>query len=274
MQISGVRFQASSGLPIVVLGLVGTLYAISFAQQIQTDVAAIFDVASVKASSGQRVAGRKGPPPFSSDPTRLAARNLTLKGLISRAYGIEEFQIVGGPTWIESDRYDIDATVENPVARERMLSMLQALLADRFLLKLHHETKPIQRYVLVVAKNGPKFGPHFHPTEKQSTSGAGGSPTYQSPKDGLKAYTMAHLAFFLSDNRDWWDPDATDGSAQNPPPVLDQTALIGAYDIVLNWASRRDWLTAFEQETGLKLELRRIPSEVLVVDSAAKPTPN
>ena len=179
--------------------------------------------------------------------------------------------MLGGPAWVDSDRYDIDAKVENPTSREHMLVMLQALLADRFRLRLHRETKPVPRYVLVVAKNGPKFGPHFHPAEAASPAPPGYRPT---AKDGLKAYTMAHLAFFLSDSRDWWDPDAASGANPSPPPVVDQTGLTGTYDILLNWASHRDWLATFEQDTGLKLELRRISSELVVVDGATKPTPN
>jgi uncharacterized protein (TIGR03435 family) len=184
---------------------------------------------------------------------------------------IDDSQVLGGPAWIDSDPYDIDARVESPTDREHMLLMLQALLADRFLLKLHRETKVIQRYVLVVSKNGPNIGPHFHPAETASPTAPGRSPT---AKDGLKGYTMARLAFFLSDNRDWWDHDTADGMNSNPQPVLDQTGLTGTYDIVLNWASRRDWLAAFERDTGLRLELRKISSEMIVVDSATKPAPN
>lgn len=254
-------------------GLLGALFSTSFGQQVPVDKVMTFDVASVKASpaGGDQFRGRKGAPPFTSDPTRMAARHLTLKGLISRAYGIDESQVLGGPAWIDSDRYDIDAKVENPTDRGHMLIMLQALLSDRFRLRIHRDTKPIQQYVLAVAKNGPKFGPHFHPAETTPNAPSGNRPT---AKDGLKAYTMPHLAFFLSDNRDWWDPEAAGGANPTPLPVLDQTGLTGTYDIVLNWTSRRDWLAAFEQDTGLKLELRRISSGVVVVDSATKPAPN
>ena len=159
-------------------GFLGALLATSFGQQIPTDKAVTFDAASVKASSTEKQlgGGRKGEPPFTTGPTRLAARHLTLKGLISRAYGIDESQVSRGPTWIDADRYDIDAKVENPTSREAMLGMLRALLADRFRLRMHRETKTVPRYVLVVAKNGPKFGPHFHAAETAPPA-AGNRPT-------------------------------------------------------------------------------------------------
>ena len=234
--------------------------------------AATFDVASVKPSSpvATAVPGRKGVSPFSTGPTRLTARRLTLQSLISRAYGVDVSQVSGGPGWIDSDEYDIDAAVEAPASREQMLVMLQALLADRFRLTLHRETRQVARYVLVVAKNGPKFGPHFHAAE-----GGPLPPNYRpTAQDGLKQYTMARLAFFLSDNREYWDPDAGGGANPKPLPVVDQTGLTGTYDIVLDWTSRRDWLASFERDTGLKLELRKSSSELVVVDSAARPTPN
>jgi uncharacterized protein (TIGR03435 family) len=249
--------------------LLGVWCATSFDQQIPDDQAIAFDVASVKVSSGegsQPGGGRKGAPPFAVGPTRLAARHLTLRDLIARAYEVDESEVAGGPTWINSDRYEIDARVEKPAGRERMLGMLQQLLAERFRLKVHRESKMVPRYLLLVGRNGPKFGPHFHAADAPA---AGSSP---GKREELKGYTMARLAFFLSDNRDWWDRDAADGA--NPPPVLDQTGLAGAYDIMLNWTSRRDWLAVFEQDTGLKLELRRVSAEMVVVDRASKAAVN
>ena len=231
-----------------------TLVAAGFGQQIPDDSPG-FDVVSVKPSVGDAGSGRgrKGPAPFAIEPTRLTARHLTLKGLIARAYSVDESLVRGGPGWLDSDRYDLDARVEKAAGREQMLAMLQSVLAHRFLLKLHRETKLVPQYVLVVGKSGPKFGPNFHTAEA-------------SAKDGFRNYTMAHVAYFLFDNRDWWDSEAG--------PVLDETGLGGSYDLILNMRSRKDWLANFEQDTGLKVELRRISSELVVVDSARKPTGN
>jgi uncharacterized protein (TIGR03435 family) len=222
-----------------------------------------FDVASVKPSSSEfndAGTGRKGPPPFSTEPTRLAARGLTLKKLIAHAYGLDDSLVSGGPAWTEDDCYDVDARTESPASKEQMLLMLRTLLADRFALKFHRETKSVPEYVLVVAKNGPRYGPHLQPTQQ----GSAPPPSGQIP---LKNKTMKDLAFFLSDNRQNWDPGAGDGPA---PPVLDRTGLTGAYDIFLTFAPSRDFLSVFEQELGLKLELRKIPSELFIIDAATR----
>ena len=147
-----------------------------------------------------------------------------------------------------------------------MLLMLRSLLADRFQLKFHRESKEIAQPVLTVARNGPKFGPQFHPTQDAAIP-----PEYRIP---LKEYTMEHLAFFLTDNRHMWDPDAGDPADPNQPPVLDQTGVAGTYDIGLNWAPRRDWLAGFERQLGLHLELRKLPNDVIVIESAARPSAN
>ena len=99
-------------------------------------------------------------------PGRLSATGITAKFLISMAYGVKEFQVSGGPGWIDSQRYDLDAKEEEsqPEAehklpfekvREHNQLMMQSLLADRFKLKVSHQTKELPIYALVVAKNGP-----------------------------------------------------------------------------------------------------------------------
>ena len=102
----------------------GICFAATVAQQAVPDKAPMFDVASVKLSSSQISGlggGRKGPPPFTTDPKRLAARGVTLKRLISHAYTVEESRVSGGPAWTENERYDIDAKTESPATREEMM---------------------------------------------------------------------------------------------------------------------------------------------------------
>lgn len=251
----------------------GICFAATIAEQAVPDRAPRFEVVSVKTSSSQISGlgrGRKGPPPFTTDPKRLAARGLTLKRLISHAYSVDESRVSGGPVWTENDRYDIDAKTESPATREEMMLMLRTLLSDRYRLKFHREIKAIPQNVLVVAKNGPKYGPHF------SAAQEGAAPPSRLDKRpagqiALKGKTMKDLAFFLTDNQHMWDPDADDGAG---PPVLDQTGLTGTYDIVMSFASRRDWLAVFDQELGLKVEMRKISSELFVIESAARPTAN
>ena len=102
------------------------------------------------------------------NPSGLSGTNVTLAMLIRTAYGVEENQISGGPSWLKSDHYDVDAKMDSPTAEalhklaedQRRLAiqhMLQALLADRFKLAVHHDSKELSIYALVVAKSGPKL---------------------------------------------------------------------------------------------------------------------
>ena len=253
----------------VLAGLLGTAPAISFGQQSPPGKQIAFDAASIRVNTGENNPApgrRKGPAPFTVDPTRLTIRRLALRGIISRAYAVEDAQVTGGPAWIDEERYDIEATVEQPTDREHILIMLQALLAQRFRLQVRKEDKIEQRYALVVAKGGPNYGPHFHVSEAAAAPSA--KPSFS---DGLKGYTMPKLAFFLTDNRDWWDPDAASGLRSNSLPVIDETGLTGTYDLSWNNKSRRDWLDSFEHETGLKLEQRKLATHMILVESASKP---
>ena len=98
----------------------------------------------------------------------MSASNVTLKILLQTAYGVKDSQISGAPGWFDSDHFDVEAKPEDAPAagqpklgrddrEEQMKLMLQTLLADRFKLTLHHDTKELPLYALVVAKNGPKF---------------------------------------------------------------------------------------------------------------------
>ena len=82
---------------------------------------------------------------------------VTLKLLMRNAFRIQDFQIIGGPSWIESDRWDIQTKAEENASPAQVNEMLQTLLADRFQLKLHKETRELSVYELAIAKGGPKL---------------------------------------------------------------------------------------------------------------------
>lgn len=255
----------------VLLGF--TLHLLSAAPQRTPTAIPTFDAVSVKPASSLfgPGTGRKGPPPFTIDPKHLAVRRLTLKQIISRAWGTPESQVSGGPGWIENDRYDIDATTESAAGKEQMMIMLRAAVTERFHLQFHRETKGVLEYALMVAKNGPKYGPHLH----QAEGGAPPGTAHKRPGEiPLYGKSMKDLAYFLSDNRQMWDPDVGSQPRSDEPPVLDETGLPGQFDIVLTYAPRRDWLTTFERDLGLKLQPRKIPSEIFVIDGAGKPAAN
>src|SRR5688572_6639805 len=115
-----------------------------------------FDVASIK-----RTAPDTGPgADFMAQPGgRLHARNNPVTNFIGNAYGVEGYRLVGGPEWIRSDRYDIEAKTEGNPSRAEMMLMLQALLTERFQLRLHREAREMPAYVLTVARGGAKLTP-------------------------------------------------------------------------------------------------------------------
>jgi uncharacterized protein (TIGR03435 family) len=92
-------------------------------------------------------------------PGKLDAQNQTLRNLLMRAYDLRDFQLSGGPAWIASDRYDIQAKAAGSTSRERTLPMLRTLLEDRFKLSLHRDTRELPVYQLAIAKSGLKLQP-------------------------------------------------------------------------------------------------------------------
>lgn len=232
-----------------------------------------FDVASVKPTPANPAGrGAKGGPGF-NDPSLFSVRGRTLKSLILMAYAVSDYQVTGGPAWMEDARFDIDARPAAPATREQMLPMLRTLLAERFQLRLHHETKPVAMNVLTVAKGGPKFGPQFHPlSEGQNpTDGRDANLNKGIPMGG----TMKGFAFLLRSNMQLFDPaEGRALSRQDVAPVLDQTGLDGEYEILLRTDTHEDWPALLEHQMGLALNLKKMPTDMLVIDSAAKPSGN
>ena len=192
----------------------------------------------------------------------LTITNATLKYCILRAYGIADAQ-VSGPTWLDTLRYDIVAKSADDAVQDRHTLRLQALLAERFHLGVHRETREMTVYALTVAKGGPKFAalPGEHTGEGDVASGPG--------QMTAKAATMDHFASFLAGPR-----------ADLRRVVVNQTGLDGAYSFRLAWtpegarapgADAPPLLpSALEEQLGLKLETRRAPVEILVIDHADK----
>jgi uncharacterized protein (TIGR03435 family) len=227
-----------------------------------------FEVASIRPHVQNIVAGRGGMG-LRVSGTMLTAENMSLSNLVTYAYDLKDYQILGLPSWAESDRYDIDAKAEGDAALTRDLArpMMRALLAERFQLKGHGGTKEMPVYALVVAKNGPKF--------KESAPDAESMLRLASPgKGAVMTVTKGSMAQFANQfsNRNGVDR-----------PVIDKTGLSGGYDYKLEWgdygaanadADAVSIFTAIQDQLGLKLEPAKAPIEVLVVDFAAKPSEN
>jgi uncharacterized protein (TIGR03435 family) len=224
-----------------------------------------FEVATIKsaASSSDGHTHINYPP-----GDRFSAINITLLALMQWAYNMPERQILDGPPWLGSTRFDIQAKAD-PDELKRLTSeqdrdlkrrMVQALLADRFRLTLHQETRTLPAYDLVVAKGGSKLQP-----SQSNGKSIGIGRTYFNGQ-GL---TMTLIADELS---------KIAGRI-----VVDKTNLTDRYDLKLQWApddapatdnSAPSLFTAIQEQLGLKLEPAKEPVPVLVIDHIEPPTPN
>ena len=220
-----------------------------------------FDVASVKAALGRVVDFRILP------GGRLHITALTVNAILRQAYGLERYQITGGPAWLDTDGFDIEAKAEGEIAKERILAMLQALLADRFQLKVHREQREGNVYALVLAKGGHKLNP---PTGDRSyISIYRYDPTTESGVHYALAGKKASLALI-----------AKYLGQQEGRPVIDRTGIEGEFDFKVDYAigdnpdSGTPLIMAIQEQLGLKLEAAKGPVEALVVDRAEKPSVN
>jgi uncharacterized protein (TIGR03435 family) len=224
-----------------------------------------FEVASIRpniSGDGHNVTGGTNIA-RNEDGVKLEVRNTSLLTCLQRAYGVKAYQI-SGPDWLDSARFDIAARSSMPVSKDQVLIMWQALLEDRFQLKLHRETVVRPVYALVVAKNGPKI----HPAEVEGTSG-----TWEGKAQlTAKKESMAHFAEVLSRRMD--------------RAVIDETGLAGVFDFVLDLLRDDSHatpepnfggaiFTALQDQLGLRLEAKKQPIEILVIDHIEKlPTGN
>jgi uncharacterized protein (TIGR03435 family) len=217
--------------------------------------AASFDVASVKPANPNAVGSNTD-----SDPGRITMQNVTLKRCIMRAYEVPDIQITGGPKWLDDRRYDIEARADHPAGYAELNQMLQTLLAERFQLKLHHETRTLQGYAIVVAKDGLRMKPSAPGTRGHTNDNPGSVVS--------TATSISRLALKLS--------------VLLKVPVVDETGVNGSFDFTLRWipdgaadpTAGPSLFTAIQEQLGLKLESRKVPTDMLVVDSAGPPSAN
>ena len=221
-----------------------------------------------------RATGGSGHSDENDDPGLLRG-SMTLKSYIMTAYDVKPYQVIGGPNWVDESTYDIVAKLErsgdNPAAagEPQVHVALQALLADRFQLKIHHEAKEIPAYALTVTKGG------FKLKETSETTGCGTSSKGSGTGINFRA-TCADMTGFASSL-----------ARRMGRPVSDETHLQGLYTFTLEWTpddlktgASRDQptlpslFTVLQEKLGLKLEARKVPVDIIVVDSADRPSEN
>jgi uncharacterized protein (TIGR03435 family) len=181
-----------------------------------------------------------------------------LRQIVGLAYAIQRVRVVGGPDWADADQFDIAAKTEaaDPT-RDEVRSMLRSLLAERFRLAVHPETKEAATYSLVAAKGGAKLktAAPDRPAGMSDRAGPGGAQQTVFQSSPLRILVNM-LANTLSS------------------PVVDNTGLTGLYDYTLEWPEAGGSLMASLEQLGLKLEAKKAPVEVLVIDHAERPTAN
>jgi bla regulator protein blaR1 len=261
----------------------------------QSAAALKFEVASFKPSAPNSGGLMLLPMPLGSGELRVS--NITVRDLVMSAYDVRAFQISGGPSWISSERYDVFAKPEGgassqslptnvanmtddqrKVLLEQLRQRTQALLADRFNLAIHKESREEQVYALVAGKDGPKLV-----ETKEGTPEAGQMMMGRGLLNG-RGVGLQTIAGVLS--------------AQLDRPVRDQTELHGRYDIKLEWTpdpglggpfgalspggggpppsapDKPSLFTALQEQLGLRLESRRGPVEIIVIDRVERPSEN
>jgi uncharacterized protein (TIGR03435 family) len=234
-----------------------------------------FEVATIKLMDPDAKSGRYI---TMQGNNRFVEKAYTLKLLIAAAYDLNPRTISGGPSWIESDHYDIVAITPGEVrpTRQEQMSMLRSLLADRFKLTFHREPKEFSIYQLEISKGGPKLKETAVPNDPPTVG-----PGVVYPQRILMPARNATMGDFASLLQ----------RAILDRPVVDKTGLSGRYDFDLDWAPDETQFggdgptapadtpslplfAAIQQQLGLRLVATRGPVDALVVDKAERPSAN
>lgn len=218
-----------------------------------------FEVTSVKRSAPDQAGIGGG---VSVDSALFRSSRVPLRNLIYSAYGVPSWRLSGGPDWLDTDAYDISATLPSGTSTDQIGLMLQGLLADRFHLRVHRETREASVYALVVAQGGSRLKP-----------AAGNTFAVKKGPGHLEIHHATVPAFISYLN-----------SGVAGRPVLDATELSGYFDFTLDWSSTLNTtepqdlgpslFTAIQEQLGLKLEPRKRPAEFIVIDRIDRPDEN
>jgi len=227
--------------------------------------AQVFDVASVKPSANS--VGPDYNNQIAIGPSTFSGRNVTLKRLIVEAYGVEPTRVLAGPKWLAENEYDVQAKADRAVSRDELRKMLQSLLASRFHLAIHRESRELKLCELTVDRGGPKI----HPVKDgEGTPAPLGSRHFHGDLEQLADLISIQLTIPAATE----DPSRPSIASGSPIPVFNKTGLTGTYDfdyemkIEPGIPSFNLWQRVLQEQLGLKLESRKAPVEGIVVDSA------
>lgn len=231
-----------------------------------------FEVATIKPSAPLKSGDFAGIRPLPGGQTYIA-KNVPVRLIIRLMYHLTDRQVSGGPAWINTDVWDIEAKAEHPSTIDELHVMFQNLLVDRFHLQFHYENKEMSAYALVVDKSGSKMKVNDSPEPFEI-------PIQGAGRGVLKGthVSMSYLTWFLA------------GAPMIDRPIVDKTGLPGFYDFTFELApppppasiggdsgpapQGPDLFTALREQLGLKLEPQKTPVQVMVIDHIEKPSEN
>jgi uncharacterized protein (TIGR03435 family) len=258
------------------------------------DSQVVFEVATVKhGPPGDYSAGGSGGP-GTRDPTRYSVENYPMSSLLEIAYGISSYQL-SGPRWLDDERFTVTAKLHEGATREELGLMMRNLLIERFKLAAHFEKNEVAGYQLVVAKGGPKLAQSpGEPNQNDDTAKAPAPFKWPLDKEGYPELPPGrHYAMSIAYDRARWrfaDESmkhfAEILADQIHRPIINATGLTGKYDFVISWStaamepnasadSGPSIFVAVQEQLGLKLESKKIPGDIVVIDHIEKaPTDN
>ena len=262
--------MARFGLPLIVIAVAGIPL---------TSQALRFDVTSIKPSEGGSSSALLDP-----QPSGYSAFNVSLASLIRLAYQLNEHQIVGGPDWAYRERFTVAAkypagwSLDRPGGRAEAFQMIQTFLADRFALRVHKDTRDGMVYLMRMARDDRRLGPRLLPAPACVRS-----LSSEAREQGARPCTVTLGRERVEMNGQPVSYFASGISRIIGAAVTDRTGLSGSYDIKIEWTPAQtpdagtDYVPLFiaiEEQLGLKLGRSKGPIEVLVIDSAQRPTPD
>jgi uncharacterized protein (TIGR03435 family) len=233
-----------------------------------------FDVVSIKSLAG---IGRARMPGARQSQGRFARAAATLRQLVQYAYDVQPLQVTGGPAWVSTVRFQVDARTERTTTPAQMQEMVRHMLAERFALKVHTDVRDRPIYRLVIARSDGKLGPLIYRIDDTECGGSSPQPCDLAAwSGGLMSSGMGleQLAEALFNRSETTGVDR---------PVVDHTGLAGMFGFTLMFSSfdtvpqvsdDPSIFAALREQLGLKLEPARGPVELLVIDSVEQPTPN
>ena len=202
-------------------------------------------------------------------PGRFIVDGITAANLIRNAYDLRPEEIIGGPAWLDAERFQVNATYLLEAGTPQVNAMLRSLLRDRFALKAHREQRELPKYHLVLADANGRLGPQLKKSAPQCPRPHPETPCLM--KGGMSELMMqeATIRQFLD-----YLESVVGGR------IEDRSGLAGEYDLTLSWSrgsndvERPAIFTALQEQLRLKLEPTRGPVDVLVIDAVERPTPD